>query len=380
MEIGIIGKGKMGRDIFNEFFQFDYNMVMICRKSEDIEEITASIEKQLKKMLKRGYITESTYEKKTNSFIISNDLSALKNCDLVIESVYEDKKLKQDVFEKVEAIVRQDCILASNTSSIPLQIVFEKCIKKDRCMGMHFFYPVKVMRTVEINKTSSTGKDYVEMVRSVLTNIGKNPFELEENANMVLTKMLSILTTQAYRIYEEHYLTIEEIDKLLKEQLLSLGLFEIVDSTGISIILESIENFVNDRYRKLFIPLYNKGKKLIEESYPGGIGNKGLSAYEQEHPVEFKKVSEAELNDYKRNIILRLQSLLINEIAFIIHNQNVEKDKINEAVKEVLGLSEDPASMLKRIGHQKIIECLLDNRQRLQDDIYQPLDLAVFNN
>ncbi len=379
MVIGIIGKGKMGRDIFNEFFQFDYDMIMICRKSEDVEEVQASIDKQLKKMLKRGYINQAEYEKKLSALIVTSDLAALKNCHMVIESVYEDKKLKQDIFEKIEAIVGEDCILASNTSSIPLKLVFEKCRKKDRCLGVHYFYPVKVMRTVEINKTSFTDNAYAQKVYQVLQSIGKQPIELEEAANMVLTKMLSILTTQAYKIYEEGYLTIEEIDKLLKENLLTLGLFEIVDSTGIGIILESIENFINDRYTKLFTPLYNKGKKVIQEGYLGGSGSKGIGAYEQERPKELKSLGDDELSEYKQNIILRLQSLLINETVYAILNQNVNKDKINEAVKEVLGLSDDLSAMLKNAGSQRITACLLNSLETTQDDIYRPLDLSIFN-
>ncbi|MBC2581428.1 3-hydroxyacyl-CoA dehydrogenase family protein [Clostridium sp. DJ247] len=380
MEVGIIGKGKMGRDVFNHLFQFDDKLVLICRKLQDVEEITSSVEKQLKKMLKRGYITNSEYEEKMQSFLVSNDLSALKNCDLVIESIFEEKELKQDIFERVESIVKPECILASNTSSIPLNIVFEKCKIKERCLGMHFFFPVKVTRTVEVSKTRFTEQKYVEVVKELVKKIDKTPLELKEEANMILSKMLLNMISQNYIIYEENYLTMEEIDKALKENLFTFGLFEIIDSTGINIVLESRENFNSHRYMNLYTPFYNRGKKLLEEGYPGGVGNKGLIAYEQEHPVTLKKVDEAELEDYKQNIVLRLQSLLINELAFLINNEYVEKDQMNEAVKEALGLSEDPISMLKRIGNQKIIDCLLDSYEKSQDDLYKPEDLSVLNN
>jgi len=379
MEIGIIGKGKMGRDIFNHLFQFDERLVLICRKLEDVEALRASIEKQLKKMFTRGYITEAAYEKKKISFTVSNELSALKYCDLVIESVFEDKELKQEIFQTLETIVKSDCILATNTSSIPLNIVFEKCSIKDRCLGMHFFFPVKITRTVEINKTKMTGQKHVETVKDLLARAEKNSLELKEEANMILTRMFTTVITQIYRIYEENYLAIEEIDKVLKESLVTYGLFEIIDSTGMDIILESIGNFINDRYRNLYTPLYNKGRNLLEEGYRGGTGNKGLTAYEQEHAIALKEANEAEVLQYKQNIILRMQSLIINELAFIVNNQYVEKDKINEAVQEVFGLSEAPADILNRIGKQKIAECLLESCRSLKDDIYQPEDLSVYN-
>lgn len=379
LEIGIIGKGKMGRDIFNHFFQYDHKLILLCRKPEDVEEISASVEKQLSKMLKRGYLTELEYEQKRRAFTVSKDYAALKNCELIIESVLEDKQLKQDIFELIEPMVQSECILATNTSSIPLDFVFEKCKKKDRCMGIHFFFPVKLTRTVEINKASYTAKKYVEAVKELLTKADKSYLELNEKGNMILTRMFTTVITQVYKIYEEGVLEIEEIDKLLKDGLVTYGLFEIIDSTGLHIIMKSIENLNNARYSRLYAPLYNKGKVLLDHGYQGGVGNKGLIAYEKENPKLRKKMSEADLVKYKQDIVLRIQSLIINELAFILQNQDIPKDKINEAIKEVFGLSEDPIAMLNRVGRQKVINCLLANQEEFRDDVYEPLNLAILN-
>lgn len=379
MEIGIIGKGKMGRDIFNHFLQFDHKLVLVCRRLADAEEIKLSVEKQLSKMLKRGYLAELEYQQKLQGFIVSNDYTSLKNCDLIIESVLEDKELKQDIFSTIEPIVKPECILASNTSSIPLSFVFEKCNRKDRCLGIHFFFPVKLTRTVEINKASFTEKTYVEIVKELLTKADKSYLELDESGNMILTRMFTTVITQVYKIYEENFLEIEEIDKILKENLVTYGLFEIIDSTGLNIIMRSIENLVNARYNSLYSPLYNKGKSLIGVGYQGGVGNKGLIAYETENPVMLRSMSEAELTRYKQDIVLRLQSLIINELAFIVQSQDIPKDRINEAIKEVFGLSEDPISILNRIGEERVIKCLSDNCQRFKDDVYQPMNLAILS-
>ncbi|MCK4259548.1 MAG: 3-hydroxyacyl-CoA dehydrogenase family protein [Halanaerobiales bacterium] len=376
MQIGIIGEGKMGREIFNHFFQYYDNLVLKCKNSEDVEKLTASIEKQLRKMRKRGYITDAAYEKKMESFIVSSDLSFLENCDLVIESVFEDRELKKEIFQEIESIVKPECILATNTSSIPLKVIFEKCNKKDRCLGLHFFYPIKITKTVEINKTKFTGQKYIDIVKDLITKVDKSILELKEEANMILSNMLLTMISQIYLIYEEKYLTIEEIDKVLKDNLMTYGLFEIIDSTGINIILQSFDNFMNDRYRNLYTPFYILGKKLMEEAYQGGPGNKGLLDYEKEHPVDLQKIEETELDDYKQNIVLRLQSLLINELAFLIHNGYVKKDEIKEAVQEVLGLSEDPISMFKRVGKEKIMSCLSESYQKKQDPLYQLMDLS----
>jgi 3-hydroxybutyryl-CoA dehydrogenase len=379
LEIGIIGKGKMGRDIFNHFFQYDHKMVLICRRKEDVEELKVSIEKQLGKMLKRSLLTEAEYQQKRKAFVISNQYADLASCELVIESVLEDKMLKQEIFSEIEPIVKPECILATNTSSIPLDFVFEKCKKKNRCMGIHFFFPVKLTRTVEINKTSFTEEPYVEIVKELLTKADKSFLELDEKGNMILTRMFTTVITQIYKIYEESILDIEEIDRILKDSLVTYGLFEIIDSTGLNIIMKSIENLNNPRYSKLYAPLYNKGERLLACGYQGGVGNKGLLAYERENPTVLQSMSDAELAEYKKDIILRMQSLIINESAFIMQSQSIPRDKINEAIKEVFGLSEDPISMLKRVGSQEIINCLLANQSITNDDIYKPMDLAILN-
>ncbi len=377
MKTAVIGKGKMGRDIFNHFFQYDGEFVLICRSQDDVEKLTNTFEKQLKKMLNRGYLSEVEYDEKMKSFLVSTDYNDLADCDLVIESVVEDLQVKQNIFEKIESIVKPECILATNTSSIRLNRIFENCATKNRCIGMHFFFPVKITRTVEINRTRFTEQKYVDIVRDLLIKANKHPLELKEEANMILSKMLLNLISEAYIIYQEKFLSIEEIDKVLKENLVTFGLFEIIDATGIHIILESRENFISERYEKLYEPFYIKGKQLMEEGYGGGAGNKGLLAYEQEHPLTFNQLDENSLCDYKQNIVLRLQSILINELAYLIENKYVERDGMNEAVKEILGFSEDPISMLRGLGEEKIKECLLNSYQKYQDKIYQPLDLTV---
>jgi 3-hydroxybutyryl-CoA dehydrogenase len=218
---------------------------------------------------------------------------------LVIESVNEDRALKQDIFKMVEAIVRPDCIMATNTSSIPLEQVFEKCTKKDRCLGMHFFYPVKITNFVEVNKTKLTDQFFVEKVKDLLVSVEKKYLELNHEVNLLPTKLYTLFTTEIYNIYEENYLPIEEIDEIVKSNLIIFGVFEIIDSTGVNIIMECLENFMNPRYKGTFTLLYNKCKKLLLEGYSGGTTGKGISAYEIENPRAINEITDIEKNEFK---------------------------------------------------------------------------------
>lgn len=375
MNIGIIGDGKMGKDIFNYFFQYNHQLTLLCKRQEQVDILRTSIEKQLAKGLRRGYLSEESYREKKQSYEISADYEAIKNCDLLIESITEDKELKQGLFKDLEAIVKPQCILATNTSSIPLSAVFEKCSTTHRCLGIHFFYPVKVIEIVEINGMKATEPFYTEVVQDLLKGVNKNPLILEEEANMLLTKMFTTLITQIYRIYEEGYLTAEAIDNLLKERLLTFGLFEIIDSTGLNIIVKSIENFIEERYQKLYIPLYKKAQRLIEEGYGGGTGKIGL-AYELEYPTSLKFLPDQ--GAYGEEIIKRLKALLINEMAYYIRLYGINPQQFNDAVQEVFGFHHSPFEMLEEIGEKELITILKESHQTLGDQVYQPEDLSFF--
>lgn len=374
MEIGIIGKGKMGRDILDYLLQYDHRLTLVLRRQEDVAPLRASIEKQLKKLLRRGYIDESGYEEKREKLQVSAAYEDLKHCDLVIESVWEDKDLKQELFRRLEAIVKPQCVLATNTSSIPLTVVFQQVKTKNRCIGLHFFYPVKVIQTVEINKLEETEDFYVDLVKELLLGVNKAPLVLEPEANMVLTRMFTTVITQAYRIYQEGHLAIEEIDSLLKDSLLTFGLFEIIDSTGINIILRSIENFTEDRYHGLYRPLYEKGLALLQGGYSGGTGNKGLVAYEREHTPVLKTIVDP--GRYKADLVLRLKALIVNELAYLTRRHQIEAAALNNAVQEVFGLIKSPMDMAEELDQEQIKSTLLTSHRQLGEEVYFPEDLS----
>lgn len=245
MEIGIIGKGKMGRDIFNYLLHYDHELVLICRQMEDVAILNASIEKLIRRMTKRGHSVQGNYK-------VSSDFQALKNCDVVIESIIEELHIKQQLFQQLESIVTPTCILGTNTSSLPLKDIFDLCERKDRCLGIHFFYPVKMMSVVEMNKTMRTCDWVVEKVKCLIEGIGKTPIELEEQHQMIINKFLLTLMARITVFYEEEELTAGTLDHLLKEHMLTYGLFEMMDSTGLEIILKSVENFNDQRHEKLY--------------------------------------------------------------------------------------------------------------------------------
>ena len=125
MNITIIGGGKMGNEILSSLFDTSHDITIICRSN--VNELNIQIEKKLSKMLKRKLITKDEYDMKKSSIKVSSNISDVKNSDIVIETITEDYKLKQTLFCDIEKLVSEKCILATNTSSIPLTKIFNNC-------------------------------------------------------------------------------------------------------------------------------------------------------------------------------------------------------------------------------------------------------------
>ena len=142
--IGIIGEGKMGTNLFYYLLDFGFSIIWVCSEEADIEKIIKSFNKKLKRSLDTGIMDETSCSKVKVNTIITNDLLQLHQCDLIIEAVSEDLTIKKRLFKDLDRIVNKDCIFASNSSSfIPSELLASE-YRKDKLVGLHFFYPVSL--------------------------------------------------------------------------------------------------------------------------------------------------------------------------------------------------------------------------------------------
>ena len=156
MKIGIVGYGKMGRDIFSLLFGklAKANIAVYCR--HDTDTFTAFTVKELDKSLRRKKITQKEYEFKKNSFIFTDNLTDLSDCNIIIETISENLEEKRHILAELDKITDKTCLITSNTSTLNLSLLFNGISNPERCMGLHFFYPVKLSEYAEINLLSET--------------------------------------------------------------------------------------------------------------------------------------------------------------------------------------------------------------------------------
>lgn len=371
MHIGLIGIGKMGQEILNLFFDKGYKISVI---GQDVDmSFKDKFEKKLFRQLKKNLITEDEYNKDKLRFEMSTEFEILKDCDLVIEAVYENAELKRGLFKKIEDIVSDKCILASNTSSLPMRLIFEDCKNKERCAGLHFFFPVKLTRAVEINKATTTSSEVIQELKRVVDSIGKQYIVFDEPNNMYLNKVLLILITEAYHLCNTYNISITDMDKIFKDKISLFGIFEIVDSVGLTLIFNSLKEFSSPRYETLFTPFQVKCETIIAAGYGKGK-QKGIINYYQEQE---ENITTGEINEEK--IVLDVISVLINEIVYMVQNNNqIQAEVLISAIEDIVGTNKSIKEYIATYGCEDIVNSLSLNYESTKLDIYKPFDLELY--
>jgi 3-hydroxybutyryl-CoA dehydrogenase len=384
-KLGIIGKGKMGRDIFNYLMPYDYSIVWICRKEKDKKELKRIFDKKLQRKLKRGDIDNSTFNTKKKNVIISSYLEDVALCDIIIESITEDLQMKKDLFAYISSLVNRQCILTTNTSSISLAKILEEYEWKQRVAGLHFFYPIKFKNIVEINTTSYCNAETIATLKQFLHDIDRRHVILPESDNFILNKILADVQAQAYRIHEENILSIQEIDEMLKDYLFPVGVFEMMDSVGLNTILISIKNYCEKKPDKNFYtPWINSMENLVSHGYTGIKHGQGFYIYRNGKkrciPGDRNRLHDESVREYKKRALDKLTAIYLNAVFKVINKRYCTAEEIDYAVKEYMGTEKGPLALALDIGYDRLFAKLSEYYKQTGEQVYAPSPAIKRNN
>ncbi len=235
-EIMVVGAGFMGAGIAQVGAQAGYTMRVYDISQAAVDKGIASVAKILSKNVEKGKITEEA-KKATMALIIpSLDLADAKDSDLVIEAVLENEALKKDIFQKLDGICKPECILATNTSSIPITQLAAAVNRADKFIGMHFFSPVPVMKLCEIIRGMKTSDETVAVTKEVADKMGKVTVIAKDVPGFIVNRINSAMRNEAYRCLEEGVASVEDIDKAMKNGANHpMGPFELADFVGLDV-------------------------------------------------------------------------------------------------------------------------------------------------
>lgn len=374
LNIGIIGSGKMGLDIFNYLTDFDLNITLLTRTDEKSVALTEKFNKRLKRQLENNIINIDEYCSKLNNINITNDIKRLANSDIIIESIIEDIDAKIELFDKIDKVVNPNCIFTSNSSSIIPSLLCKSEKRKDKFLGLHFFYPVKLKNIVEIIKTDQTFDSVIDMIKKFLNKISKFSLELTEENAFILNKIMLDLQTIAYKISEEKILNYKQIDNLIKANIFPSGVFDFFDSVGIDVMYNSINQYIKDKKNKNFyIPLLGKLKEMMDNNKLGLKTKAGFYSYAPDNSD--KAISVDDNKEYKKKAATRLVITFINSVYKAVEKKACTFENVEYSMKEYTGASIGPVELSKKLGIKKIYLALKKYYSATNNEIYNPSKL-----
>ncbi|MGM9912927.1 3-hydroxyacyl-CoA dehydrogenase family protein [Floccifex sp.] len=237
MKVGVIGAGTMGQGIAKAFAQVEGYSVALCDiKQEWAENGKAKIEKGYARLVSKGKLSQEKVDAILASITpgLKEDLCA--DCDLIVEAAFEDMGVKQKTFSELDAICKEGCIFASNTSSLSITEI-GKGVNRP-VVGMHFFNPADRMKLIEVIAGANTPAEVVEKIKEISVEIGKEPVQVNEAAGFVVNRILIPMINEAAFIKMEGVSDIQGIDTAMKLGANHpMGPLELGDYIGLDICL-----------------------------------------------------------------------------------------------------------------------------------------------
>ena len=279
-KITVLGAGTMGHGIAQTAISAGYTVVMYDVEQKFVDSGLDRIRKSFAKLIEKGRISQEDADQRLSRLTTSTVLSeAAKEADFVIEAIPELMELKKQTFAELDQICKPETILASNTSVLPVTAIAGATERKDKCIGMHFFNPVALMKLVEVVLPIGVAEETVEITLEVCKMMGKTPVTTKDLPGFIVNRLLGLLYMEAAQMVLEGEATAEEIDIAMKLGAgHPMGPCELADFGGFDVIQMGQDGkyaYTHSEGDKLNI-LY---RKMLEAGRLGKKNGKGFYDY-----------------------------------------------------------------------------------------------------
>lgn len=274
--IGVVGAGLMGAEIALVHALAGENVLLADRDQESLERAILRLEMLLKKGASRGFYDEAQIAPAISRIKPTFDLSTFGNVKFVTEAVFEDESIKAEVLRKLDEICPANCLIATNTSTIPISTLAAYLGDKRRknFVGTHYFSPVSRMKLVEVIPGFETDESAVEAAIEYCRRAGKTPVRIKDVAGFAVNRMLHVFIIEAVRLVEEGVATPEDIDTACKLGLgHAIGPFALMDAVTASLCVQAQE-IMQEAYGERFRPPPLL-KQRVRAGFTGGKNKPG---------------------------------------------------------------------------------------------------------
>ena len=282
--VGVIGAGEMGVGIAHVCAASGFNINLVDISEIILSKAMETIEQNLSRLVKRGKMTEEQKNDALNKVTISLDISMLANCDLVIEAATEDENVKKGIYDRICPILKDNAILATNSSSISITRLAAQTDRPEKFIGVHFMNPAPLKELIELNNGIATEQNIYDLIHDFALKLGKTPVYSEDFPAFIVNRILLPMVNEAVYTLYEGVGSVEAIDTSMKLGAHHpMGPLELADFIGLDTCLSIMQvlhdGLADTKYRPC--PLL---VKYVEAGWLGRKTGRGFYDYSEDKP------------------------------------------------------------------------------------------------
>ncbi|KUY14415.1 3-hydroxybutyryl-CoA dehydrogenase [Elizabethkingia miricola] len=368
MNIGVIGSGTMGIGIAQVASANGCNVFLFDANSSQTEKALQNLKQTLAKLAEKQKISVEESEQIFRRIKFCTRLQELKDSDLVIEAIIENKEIKTKVFSELEDYVSDTCIIGSNTSSISITSLSSELKRPERFIGIHFFNPAPLMPLVEVIPGLLTDDQLPQKVYDLMKSWNKVPVIAKDIPGFIVNRIARPYYGEALRIVEENIATPEQVDDAMTSLgNFKMGPFELMDLIGIDVNFAVTTTVYKDYF---YDPKYKPSllqQRMAEAKLLGRKTNRGFYDYREGASKPIAQKNE----ELYQQIFIRIISMLINEAVEAKRLGIANDEDIELAMQKGVNYPKGLLNWGKEIGYTTISETLRNFYNEYQEERYR---------
>lgn len=367
-KIGVIGAGTMGSGIAQVASTAGHVAVIFDLNQQALDKAKAGHQKIMNRLVEKGRLDQPTADGILARIEYASAYEAFSGCHMIIEAIVERLEVKREVFAALEKHVDEQCILASNTSSLSIASIASSCEHSERVIGVHFFNPAPLMPLVEIVPAVQTSEAVQAKAKALIDSWKKVTVIAKDTPGFIVNRVARPFYGEALRVFEEGMADMVTIDWAMKELGgFRMGPFELMDYIGNDInyaVTESVWTafYYDPRYKPAFTQ-----KRMTEANYLGRKSGRGYYNY-AEGAIAPEPNKDEQLG---QKIVDRIVAMLINEAADALHLHIASRDDIDLAMTKGVNYPKGLLKWADELGIQRCLESLDSLYEEYHEERYR---------
>jgi 3-hydroxybutyryl-CoA dehydrogenase len=368
MVVGVLGAGTMGAGIAQVAAQKECEVVLVDLNQDVLTKAENNLDKILARLVEKNTLSADDKINIQGRISYSTDIADFRVCKIVIEAIVEKLEIKHSVFKQLEAVVSDECVLASNTSSLSIASIGSVLSNPGRVIGIHFFNPAPLMPLVEIIPAVQTSLETLDFSKALIDSWGKFGVVCKDTPGFIVNRVARPFYGEALRIYEEGLADFATIDWAMTSIGFKMGPFTLMDYIGNDVnytVTESVfEAFYFD---PRFKPSFTQ-KRHKEAGYYGRKTGRGFYDYSENAVVPSATQDEV----LGKKISNRILAMLINEAFDAVFMQVASAGDVDIAMTKGVNYPKGLLKWAEEIGYSTVLDTLSQLFEEYGEDRYRP--------